>query len=116
MGFNTTLILMNDALEQIRDDKNLGRKLADAVLKVSLGKAVDVNAGNHCNAITVLESHHADQYNMVAVGGNYAIDFGHVYPQYRVSEFNDNGDVQKLAIIRAMADTMGYTLTKKGSK
>lgn len=75
MGFNTTVVVLNDALSEIRDDPEFGRRLADAVLKVQRGEPVDVSAHGkrsiHCNAAVVIESHHADQMVMVRVGGNY---------------------------------------------
>jgi hypothetical protein len=75
MGWNTTVVVINDALDMIRDDPEFGRRLYDAVLKVQRGKPVDVAAhskrGIHCNAATVIETHHADHDVLVKVGGNY---------------------------------------------
>lgn len=73
MGYNTTVVVLNDALDQIRDDPDFGRKLYEAILKVQRGKPVDVSAGYHVNAATVIETHHADQTAFVAVGGNYGV-------------------------------------------
>lgn len=75
MGFNTTVVVLNDALSYIRDDPEFGRRLYDACMIVQRGKPVDVAAhpiggGIHCNAATVVESHHADYTVYVAVGGN----------------------------------------------
>lgn len=77
MGFNTTVVVMNDALDMIRDDPEWGRRLYNAILKVQFGKPVDVPAhstngrGVYCNAATVIESHHADHFVTVRVGQNY---------------------------------------------
>jgi hypothetical protein len=75
MGFNSTVVVMNDALDMIRDDPQFGERLYRAVLEVGRGKPVDVSAhtkrGIHCNAATVVESHHADYDVFVKVGGNY---------------------------------------------
>ena len=71
MGYNTTVVVLNDALDQIRDDPEFGQKLYDAILRVQRGKPVDVSAGYHCNAATVIETHHADYKVLVEVGGNY---------------------------------------------
>jgi len=35
-----------------------------------------VSAGNHCNAATVVETHHAGTLQAVLVGGNCGIDLG----------------------------------------
>jgi hypothetical protein len=75
MGFNTTVVVMNDALDMIRNDPQFGARLADAVLRVTRGKPVDVAAHGersvHCNAATVIETHHADYMVLVRVGGNF---------------------------------------------
>lgn len=76
MGFNTTVVVLNDALGEIRNDPEFGRRLADAIAHVQRGKPVDVPAhsikgGIHCNAAVVIETHHADYMVTVRVGGNY---------------------------------------------
>ena len=76
MGYNTTVVVMNDALDMIRDDPDFGRRLHDAVLRVQRGKPVDVAAhsskgGVHCNAATVIETHHSSYFVTVRVGENY---------------------------------------------
>lgn len=74
MGFNTTVVVLNDALDQIRDDPEFGKKLYDAVLKSGAfypeKRPIFVRAGNHVNAATVVETHHADGLMIVAVGAN----------------------------------------------
>jgi hypothetical protein len=73
MGFNTTVLILNDALDEIENDPNFGKKLVSAISKVGIGnKGVDVSALNHCNAARVIESHHADYDVYVKVGGNNA--------------------------------------------
>ena len=86
MGFNTTLIVLNDALHLIKEDKEFGRKVYDATLMVDQSldnKGVDISSGNHCNAATVIESHHADGYRLIMVGGNTAWVLGYAgtWPQ-----------------------------------
>jgi hypothetical protein len=73
MGFNTTIIVMNDALHHIEDDKDFGRKLAAAIKSIGYKLTPqDVPSGGHCNAATIIETHHADFKVMVEVGHNYA--------------------------------------------
>lgn len=72
MGYNATIVVMVDALNEIEHDHDFGQKLADAVLKSAMFKQpVDVGAGCHVNAATVIEVHHADFDVTVKVGGNY---------------------------------------------
>jgi hypothetical protein len=74
MGFNTTIVLMNDALSSIAEEPELGPRLYDAVLRLVAKKgSVDVPARGFCNALTVVETHHADSLVPVLVGGNMAI-------------------------------------------
>jgi len=74
MGYNTTVIVMNDALGQIENDPEFGKKLAAAIRANGLrNKPVDVDAGYHGNAATVIETHHADFTAVVGVGGNTGI-------------------------------------------
>ena len=77
MGFNTTVVVMNDALSYIEADPDFGANLAAAIREAQRGKPVDVRAGTsrgvHCNAATVIESHHADEYVNVRVGGNMGV-------------------------------------------
>ena len=105
MGYNTTVVVLNDALHHIRDDKNFGQKLYDAISMLSLetGKPQYVSAGCHCNAAAAIEQHHASGQAVVAIGGNTGTVLGHA--------FCDQD--QKLAIIKQLAESMGYTLRKR---
>lgn len=84
MGYNTTVVVMNDALGEIAEDREFGARLARAIREVQRGKPVDVPAhgkhGVHCNAATVIETHHADYDVLVRVGGNV----GRVEPNTRI--------------------------------
>jgi hypothetical protein len=76
MGFNTTVVVMNDALGYIESDPDFGKNLARAIARAWGGGPVDVPAygphgrGVHCNAAVVVETHHADHDVLVRVGGN----------------------------------------------
>ena len=74
MGYNTTVVVLNDALSFIADDAEFGARLANAIRRIQNGQTVDVPAhgkrGIHCNAATVIESHHADHTVYVQVGQN----------------------------------------------
>ena len=76
MGFNTTVVVLNDALGEIAEDAQFGERLAAAIRQVQRGKPVNVAAhgkhGIHCNAALVVETHHADQDVLVRIGGNTA--------------------------------------------
>jgi hypothetical protein len=72
MGFNTTVVVLNDALHYIERDPDFGKKLVAAIMSVGCyNKPVDVSAMGHRNAASVIECHHADHDVYVKVGGNY---------------------------------------------
>ena len=70
MGYNCTVVVLHDALDQIEKDPNFGRNLANAIMSQYGHPRPCVSAGNHCNAAYVVESHHADHDVLVQVGGN----------------------------------------------
>lgn len=86
MGYNTTVVVMNDALHAIAEDQEFGKRLAHAIMEAFGGKRVDVPAYGksviHCNAATVIETHHADHMVTVRVGMNS----GEVVPHIPKSE------------------------------
>ena len=71
MGYNTTILIMNDAVQYLDQDPDFGKNLKQAILEVSArGKSVDVPIGNHSNGCQVIETHHANQTAVITVGGN----------------------------------------------
>lgn len=75
MGFNTTIVVLNDALSYIEKDRDFGRKLAAAIHHVSVRRPVEVpaedgNGGFFMNAARVIETHPADETVTVEVGQN----------------------------------------------
>lgn len=107
MGYNTTVVVLNDALGNIESDSEFGRNLARAISQVSRGEPVDVASRNHCNAATVIETHHADQTAIVTVGGNYgtlqAMSWGYTH---HTPEFAEKH-------LRVWAEQLGYRLVRK---
>jgi len=116
MGYNTTVVVMNDSLHAIEKDKEFGAKLVAAVLEAVHGKRVDVSAGGletglHCNAATVIESHHADTMVPVLIGANSgrelvggAVGWSHDHQQ------------QERLMLEQLADLHGYRLVKKSKR
>lgn len=103
MGFNSTVVVLNDAIGYIEKDPGFGKNLCKAIAQATNGKQVDVVAGPHCNAATVVETHHATHYEVTAVGGNCGIRLG--WTHYH------NGD--KVAMLKDLAWAMGYRLIKR---
>lgn len=71
MGYNSTVIVYNDALGEIKNDPKFGEKMALAIMQTQRGKPVDIPSGHHSNAAVALETHHADIGALIVVGCNY---------------------------------------------
>jgi len=79
MGFNTAVVIHNDALHDIAKDPDFGKNLAEAVSMLSgRGGRVNVPSGSQCNAATVIATTHSSDCVVVAVGGNYGNVLGHL--------------------------------------
>lgn len=82
MGFQTTVLVKNDCLDAIRDDKEFGKKVHDAVIQGWGHLPVTISSGHCCNAAAVIESHHTDGRVVLVAGGNLITRIGYVgtYP------------------------------------
>lgn len=103
MGFNTTVVVLNDVLGEIEKDEKFGEKLADAIKSLSGPDPVSMLGGG----VKVLETHHNSSVAVVAVGGNYGtvLAWG---PD--VSHHTHEGQEK---LLKALAEKLGYRLTKK---
>lgn len=77
MGFNTTIVIYNDALPYIKDDKNFGSTLYDAIMENCTTKDKTPffsSLGNGSRqAGTVIEQHHSSIDVTVKIGGNTGV-------------------------------------------
>lgn len=112
MGYNTTVIVMNDGLSAIESDPEFTKRLAKAIREIhhlqhELGsRGIDVEAMGHVNAATVIETHHADQMQPVLIGGNTAHVIGDTYIRWSSDHMEED-------LLRALATKHGYDLHKK---
>lgn len=109
MGYNTGLIVLNDALDQIsKHPVEFVQKLSEAVAFNMRGdKPIDISAGNHANAATVFHQSHADNVGVYAIGGNCASRFVEIHNGGR-----HVSDEDKVLLLKAMANEMGFRLVK----
>lgn len=110
MGYNATVVVVVDALDQIEKDPEFGKKLAAAVRNIDLLQMhglnrADIAAGNHSNAASVVEKHHADQTALVSVGGN----MGHVQHTSYGWRHHEKAGQEKL--LREWASKLGFDVT-----
>lgn len=77
MGFNTTVVIYNDALNTIKEDKNFGACLYHAIMdNIATNKPVTFFANtknDSCDAGQVIEQHHSSLNVLVEIGGNTGI-------------------------------------------
>jgi hypothetical protein len=108
MGWNTSMIILNDAVHAIGQDKDFGKKVHDAVLACSnSNRNIDISSGGNVNAATVIETHHADSSVLLAVGGNNASVL------CSVSDWRHGTALTQVKLLQELADRLGYRITRK---
>lgn len=108
MGYNTTVVIVNDALDQIAKDTKFGENLARAIKnKAGVRSRIDVESGNHCNAAHVVETHHADETVLVSVGGNLGV------AQLTYHGWDHHEREGQEAMLKEWANKLGFDLVKK---
>jgi hypothetical protein len=112
MGYNSTLFILNDVMDEI--DKDPAGWWAKA--KASLMKAYfhedyrerEFGHGRAGNGFAAISNEHADMTVLIAVGGNHATVL------HRVSNGGrHHTDEDQLALAKAWAERLGYRLVKR---
>jgi|SRR5271155_3080940 len=112
MGFNTSVVILNDALGSLEDDNEFGARLAAGIRAIQIKRPQDVRIGNHLNACHIIESHHADQMQPLVVGSNYGWPIEGTYFDWRGS----NEEIE-LELLQQLAKKHGYGLRRlKGAR
>lgn len=97
MGYNTAVLVMDDALHAIKEDPKFGENLYYAVLESQRGKQVDIPArtyrdgevqGIYCNAATVISSAHADdpQVMVIKYNSGYVAKYKGTLPDHVIED------------------------------
>jgi len=83
MGNQTTVIIRNDGIDQIRaNPAEFVENMLEAIKRVASGlepNGMDFAAGCHANPARVVECHHADGTVVIAAGGSTAEKIATVY-------------------------------------
>lgn len=97
MGFNTTILVLNDALDVLENDPEAGKKIAAGIKQMGGGghKSVTVPIGNHCDPVQIIETHHADMTSVIAVGGNYGRQVGLILGRKFKDDLNELKEIRK---------------------
>lgn len=119
MGYQSTIIINNDCLQDVRDDSEFGQKVSAAVGKLSLpfeyrggyNGEVPIRTGG-CTGAYAIETHHADYHVVLALGNLGAVTLAAAAHPSR----GKAGDSKEVALLRQVADQLGYTLRKKPTR
>lgn len=110
MGYNTAAFFLNDAIDALVSDPDAGKKIYEAIMNGYRHDSVtDFNIGSNYNAGSVVQSKHANDVQIVAVGGNRMRLLGTAWNGWR--QMDDT-----VALLRELADREGYRLVKKPVK
>ena len=101
MGYNTSVLILNDNLHEIEKDQEFGKKVSRAVSGLRFGEPKIIFPQT-----TIVETHHASGYSVVAFGENNATVLSPSVFPYGNEDF-------KLKLLRELADQMGFRLRKK---
>lgn len=111
MGFNTVMIVMNDALHAIAEDPDFGKNVSRAE-GGSWGRkrfgdcpTVSVPSGCHVNAAELFPSFHADDLHVFIAGWNGLICVA-------TGRGRPTEEETQLQLLRQWAEKFGYRLTK----
>lgn len=79
MGYQTTIVVLNDAAHMITEDPKFPKKLYDGINAMALRpeNPIDVSIGGHVNAVQIVAQEHADVMSIIASGGNSGRVIGH---------------------------------------
>lgn len=114
MGFNTTLLIRNDALAHIESNpEEFVKNLSNAMATLGYQKGSmngNIPCGSHCNAAQVITNTHADLTHIIAAGENYASVLGTV----SAGNKGHHEPEQQIEILKQLAEQLGYKLSKKG--
>lgn len=77
MGFQSTVLIRNDCLDAIKDDKDFGEKIHDAITQGWGHLPVSISSGHCGNVAELIESHHADGQVVLIAGGNQILRLGY---------------------------------------
>ena len=108
MGFRTVVVLNNDLTHEWEKDPELGRKISRAA---SLKGWTDLDTIDRFPYGEVVEQVHADCQTVAFLDGYSGEAMAHMH------WFHDQTKEQKnLAMLKALADTLGYRVSKKPVK
>jgi hypothetical protein len=115
MGFNTTVLFLNDRLHEIAKDTQLGRRIAGAASRGTTDKDNGVGSG-----ATIVNVSHADEMVMLLVGANGCDNYGSIAHWRHILRDEDDHTLPQeetdKRVLRCLARKMGYDISIKKKK
>jgi hypothetical protein len=104
MGLQTTVIIRNDALGEIRrNPKEFVEHLCESIERVASGldghAGLDFGCGHHGNPARVVEVHHADTTVLISAGGCTASIIGTIVNRWRWPDAESKRNDVVMAVI-----------------
>ena len=107
MGYNSTVLVLNDALHDIEKDLEFGKKLVRAISHLQVNPSPqDISAGGYVNAALAIESHNASGIVPILIGGNYAHVIKDIWIGFEAQDY-------ELSLLKELANKLGYKVSKK---
>ena len=104
MGFNSTVLILNDRIHEIENDQDFGKKVAEGIREFGY---VDKYSKTYITGQTeVLSCQHASDMAVIAVGGNCGTKIDTLFG------LTHHKEADKLKIVQQMAENLGYRLVK----
>jgi hypothetical protein len=106
MGYNSTVLVLNDRLGEIeRDPEGFVKEMITAIhRKGSRDEEMDFYPGQS----SVIHCAHADEVTVMAVGGNHATILGRLH-----NGGNHHTEENQISILKRIADDYGFRLVRK---
>ena len=107
-----TIIVRSSALNSIENDPNFSKHLVNAIKSNKMtNNPVDVQAGSHIQAATVVEQHPNEVIKLLTIGYGY----GSVLCDTEIG-FEHHTTESKIAIIKDVVFRLGYFLKKRAKR
>jgi hypothetical protein len=115
MGYNSAILILNDALSAIdADPSGFWEKARNEILGYRRSEKQNTfGHGGYANYFKVITSHHMNEARVFAIGGNDAVL---MHETYDGSGAHEKDPEFKLRLLREMARDLGYDLRKKPAK
>lgn len=102
MGWNTSMVILNDHIGSIENDPDFGKRVASGVRRMGGEPTTPIELPH---GTLLIESHHADHCVPILVGGNYGWLLEKCFVRWSAAD-------PEQQLLEALAKKRGYALVK----